>query len=230
MDEIERVDTQARPATARLVRLRIRFAKISAMRYTGHLDLHRAWERTFRRAGLPLAYSQGYNPHPRLNLASALPLGFTSQDEVIDAWLEQDLPLEQVLQALERALPPGLLVKQVEEVELHAPALQTELQASEFLITFLEPVDGLEERLRKLLAAESLIRSRRNKEYDLRPLILEVEFVPDERPASEAQPRLLACLSAREGATGRPEELVEALGADPTEVRVERTRLIFQRS
>ena len=61
------------------------------MRFTGHLDLHRAWERTFRRAGLPLAYSQGFNPHPRLNLASALPLGFTSEGEVIDVWLEQDL-------------------------------------------------------------------------------------------------------------------------------------------
>ena len=45
------------------------FSKTDAMRYTGHLDLHRAWERTFRRAGLPLAYTQGFSPHPRINLA-----------------------------------------------------------------------------------------------------------------------------------------------------------------
>jgi radical SAM-linked protein len=71
------------------MRLRITFAKTEAMRFTGHLDLHRTWERCFRRARLPLAYTQGFNPHPRLNLAAALPLGFTSQGEMIDAWLEQ---------------------------------------------------------------------------------------------------------------------------------------------
>ena len=67
------------------IRLRIVFAKTEAMRYTSHLDLHRTWERTIRRANLPLAYSQGYNPHPRINLASALPLGFTSDCEVVEA-------------------------------------------------------------------------------------------------------------------------------------------------
>ncbi len=97
-----------------MIRLRITFAKTPAMRFTGHLDLHRAWERTFRRAGLPLAYSEGFNPHPRLNLASALPLGFTGQGEVIDAWLEQDLPLPEIQAALQRALPPGFQVAQIE--------------------------------------------------------------------------------------------------------------------
>ncbi len=74
-------------------RVRILFAKTDAMRFIGNLDLHKAWERSCRRAGLPLAYSQGYNPQPKLNLASALPLGFTSQAELIDIWLEQVLPL-----------------------------------------------------------------------------------------------------------------------------------------
>ncbi len=59
-------------------RLRLTFAKTAAMRYTGHLDLHTTWERTLRRARLPLAYSQGFHPQPKIQLASALPLGFTS--------------------------------------------------------------------------------------------------------------------------------------------------------
>jgi radical SAM-linked protein len=71
------------------MRLRITFAKTEAMRFTSHLDLHKTWERTFRRARLPLAYSQGFNPHPHINLASALPLGFTGDQEVIDVWLER---------------------------------------------------------------------------------------------------------------------------------------------
>src|SRR5512136_1095840 len=115
-----------------MIRLRITFAKTPAMRFTGHLDLHTAWERTFRRAGLPLAYSEGFNPHPRLNLASALPLGFTGEAEVIDAWLEQDLPLSDIQTALHRALPPGLKIAHIEIVDLRLPALQTELLASEY--------------------------------------------------------------------------------------------------
>jgi len=207
-----------------LTRLRITFAKTSAMRYTGHLDLHRAWERTFRRAGLPLAYSQGYNPHPRLNLASALPLGFTSQSEILDAWIEQDLPIPQVLERLQPALPPGLQITQIEITDLHAPALQTILDASEFEITFLESIPNLDERVSALLAATSLPRRKRDKDYDLRPLIQAVEYLP---ATDSGLPRLLVRLSAQASATGRPEELIEALGLDPTTARVQRVRLIF---
>ena len=89
------------------MRVRITFSKTPAMRYTGHLDLHRAWERAFRRAGLPLAYSQGFHPGPRLNLACALPLGFTSECEIVDAWLDGDLALSEIETALTGALPPA---------------------------------------------------------------------------------------------------------------------------
>jgi len=65
-------------------RYRIRFAKSAPLRFIGHLDLHRTWERTLRRAGARLAYSEGYNPRPRLNLGLALPLGCTSQGDLLD--------------------------------------------------------------------------------------------------------------------------------------------------
>jgi len=207
-----------------LTRLRITFTKDSAMRYTGHLDLHRAWERTFRRARLPLAYSQGYNPHPRLNLASALPLGFTSQHEILDAWIEQDLPTSQILEQLQPALPPGLQITQIESTDLHAPALQTMLDASEFEITFLEPIPELDERVRDLLTASSLPRRKRDKDYDLRPLIQALELLPATETGLQ---RLFVRLSAQASATGRPEELIEALGVDPTLTRVQRVRLVF---
>jgi radical SAM-linked protein len=77
------------------VRVRIHFHKTEAMRFTGHLDLHKAWERALRRAGsrsaLRLAYSQGFHPQPRIHLACALPLGFTSECEVVDVWLENEI-------------------------------------------------------------------------------------------------------------------------------------------
>jgi len=208
-----------------MIRIRITFAKTSAMRYTGHLDLHRAWERTFRRAGLPLAYSEGFNPHPRLNLASALPLGFTGAGEVIDAWLEQDLPLSEIQAALQRALPPGLQVTQIETVDLRLPALQTELEASEYNLTFLEPFPELADRVQALLSALSLPRQRRERDYDLRPLILDIQILP---PDGLDRPQLNVRLVAREGATGRPEEVIAALGYDPQLVRVHRNRLLFR--
>ena len=212
------------------VRLRITFAKTEAMRFTGHLDLHRAWERSFRRAGLPLAYSQGYNPRPRLNLASALPLGFTSRAEVIDTWLEVEIPPVDVAIALKGALPPGINLIEIEYVDLRAPVLQSELEASEFLVNFLEPVDDLKDRVERMLATQSLPRRRRDKDYDLRPLILAIDLGPTEEHKVKAisRPCLLLRLAAREGATGRPEEVVDVLGVDPMTVRVERIKLIFK--
>jgi len=207
------------------MRIRIKFAKTEAIRFTGNLDLHRAWERTFRRAGLPLAYSQGFNPRPRIQLASALPLGFTSQGEIADVWLEEDLPLEAISAALEGALPPGLRLIELKQIEMTAPAPQTEVDAAEFIVTLLDPFPDLESRMEALLRTEELIRQRRGKPYDLRPLILEMTLLPAVTPE---QQRIFLRLSAQEGATGRPEEVVDALGIPVYTIHVERTRLIFE--
>ncbi len=207
------------------MRLRITFAKNEAMRYTGHLDLHRTWERTFRRAQLPLAYSQGYHPQPRINLASALPLGFTSDSEVVDVWLEQELPLGQVRATLQEALPPGMNILHIEEVDPSAPALQTQIQSVEYIATLLDNTsETIDERLRELLAAQSLPRERHDKSYDLRPLILELERLPnDEQGHCCLRMRLLS----QPGATGRPEEVLLALDIPAESARVHRTRLFF---
>ncbi|HEX9028091.1 MAG TPA: TIGR03936 family radical SAM-associated protein [Anaerolineales bacterium] len=206
------------------MRIRITFSKTDAMRFTGHLDLYRTWERTLRRAGLPLAYSQGFNPHPRINLAAALPLGFTSQGDILDVGLEQDLTAPDIESALRQAAPPGIRIEQVQVIDDHLPTLQAVLQASEFTITFLEPFPELDASLAELLQAETLPRERRGKSYDLRRLVLELRRLPDDE---QGHSRLFARLTAREGATGRPEEVVAALGAVPEQTRVHRSRLVF---
>ncbi len=208
-------------------RLRITFAKTDFMRFTGHLDLHQTWERTIRRAGLPLAYSQGYNPRPRLQLASALPLGFTSQAEVLDVWLEEEMDEMDCLGRLNKALPPGLHIHQIITADLKAPALQTVVLAAEFTTTLLEPIPELEKRVEALLALESLMRTRRKRDYDLRPLILELDIL---QPDSDGNQRIFMRLAAREGATGRPEVVAEALGVEAYNLRVERTGIIFSTS
>ena len=204
------------------MRIRITFVKQGALRYTGHLDLHRLWERAARRAELPLAYSQGFHPQPKMNMAAALPLGFSSRCEVMDMKLERDIPLESLSTRLNTTLPSGLQVVDVEQVDERAPALQTQVLSAEYEVTFTESVDGseLKRKIDAVMESKSILRERRGKPYDLRPLIEEVSLVPDGK--------IFMKLAAREGATGRPEEVLDVLGIAFVETRIERTRLIFQ--
>ena len=89
-------------------RIHITFATADTVKYVGHLDMHRAWERAIRRAGLPSAYTQGFNPQARLQLAAALPVGFTGQGEVADVFLNEALDPAEFLNRLAAALPPGI--------------------------------------------------------------------------------------------------------------------------
>lgn len=207
------------------MRIRIQFHKKNQMRFSGHLDLHRAWERIIRRADLPLAYTQGFSPHPRINLASALPLGFTSEAELVDIWLEEELPLDGIARALTRAVPPGIQISEIQRVSDRLPSLQSSLTASEFVVVFLEEQPGLNDAVQRTLAAQELPRARRNKAYNLRPLIQELELLP---AFEDGRQRLRMILAAREGATGRPEEVLDCMGVSLDDCRVHRTQLFFE--
>jgi radical SAM-linked protein len=226
------------------MRLRITFSKTGALRYTGHLDLQTIWERTVRRAGLPLAYTQGFHPGPRIQIASALPLGFAGRAEIVDIWLQDNvgaglsalkgyIPAQggdeprPYADALQPAAPPGLTIVSVEQVDEHGPALQMQVASAEYEVTLLDPVDGadLAKRLAAALEAVSLPRERRGKQYDLRPLIELLERLPAD---DSGKLRLRMALAAREGATGRPEEVLDVLGIPFEIVRIERTHLILK--
>ena len=203
------------------MRIRITFSKVGALRYTGHLDLHRLWERAARRAELPLAYSQGFHPQPKLNIAAALPLGFSSRCEMLDMRLEHDIPLEGLKERLQETLPTGIQVSSIEQVDERAPALQTQVTAAEYEVILTEPVDGsdLKRRIDSVMGSDSIPRERRGKSYDLRPFMESLELL--------AEGPIFMRLSAREGATGRPEEVLDVLGIAFEGTRIERTRLIF---
>jgi len=204
------------------MRIRITFVKQGALRYTGHLDLHRLWERAARRAELPLAYSQGFHPQPKMNMAAALPLGFSSRCEVLDMKLEHDISLDGLPARLNTTLPPGIQVVKVAQVEEGAPALQTQVASAEYEVTLTESFDGsmLRQKIDAVIESKSIPRERRGKMYDLRPLIEELSILPDGK--------IFMRLAAREGATGRPEEVLDVLGTAFEETRIERTYLIFQ--
>jgi radical SAM-linked protein len=203
------------------MRIQITFTKQGALRYTGHLDLHRLWERAARRAELPLAYSQGFHPQPKMSLAAALPLGFSSTCEVLDMRLEREIPLDGLRERLNTTLPPGVRVTGIEQVDERLPALQTQVTSAEYRVELKEQVDPSEltRRIETVLESASIVRVRRDKQYDLRPLIEALELTGD---------TIVLKLAAREGATGRPEEVLDVLDIPFEGTRIERTRLIFR--
>ena len=179
-----------------------------------------------RRADLPLSYSQGFHPQPKISLAAALPLGFSSRAEVLDVRLNEEIKVEEISTRLRDNLPPDIKVTEVKTVEESLPALQTLTLSAAYDVHLTEPVDGseLKRRGESLMMTESIIRERRGKSYDLRPLVELLSVIT----MADGTSWLKMTLAAREGATGRPEEVLAVLGIEPETARVERTRLIFK--
>jgi radical SAM-linked protein len=209
-------------------RYRVVFAKTEAMRFTGHLDLYHTLERTLRRAQIPLAYSEGFNPRPRLNLGAPLPLGCTSQHEVVDLWLEQAQKPKALLQAIQHAAPPGIRFENASAVPSKQPTLQSQILSASYEVTLARAIspETVQHRIAAVLEAAELPRERRNKRYDLRPLIEALALGSDVDQAKVLRMRL----SSREGATGRADEVVQALGLDPSDCRITRTALHLRES
>lgn len=206
------------------MRIRLTFSKSGPLIYIGNLDLYTLWERAARRAGLPLTYSHGFHPQPKIHFGAPLPLGFSSRCELLDMRLNEDVEVGSLTARLNGALPPGLRVTRIEEVADSQPALQTLVTSAAYEVRLGEEcgVADVAERVGALLGAESLPRERRGKRYDLRPLIEELRVRPD--PAGGAEVIEMR-LKAQEGATGRPDEVLEALGIKREDARIERTAL-----
>jgi radical SAM-linked protein len=109
-------------------RVRIRYAKRGPMRFTSHRDFARAFERAVQRAGVPIAYSMGFTPHPKISYASAAPTGVASEAEYLEIGLREQVDLPQLARALDTALSPGLDI--VEAVPAGAGSLPERIDAS----------------------------------------------------------------------------------------------------
>ncbi len=200
-------------------RYRLTFSKRDSLRFIGHLDLAKTWERIFRRAEFPIVYSQGFNPQPKMQLASALPLGISSDCELLDVWCREPVSIDMAAAQLNAVSPPGLRTLKVEEVDSRGPALQNLVQSADYLIEVDEVgLEKLAEIVETVTSLDALIRERRGKTYDLRPLILGLEV---------RDGYLWTRLTQGGQGTGRPDELLEAMGLAPNRARVHRLALNF---
>jgi len=208
------------------MRVRVTFSKTGPLIFIGNLDLLTIWERAARRAGLALAYSQGFHPQPKIQFAAPLPLGFSSRCEIVDLWLQEDMECSQLADRLQPVVPAGITILDVENVDVQAPPVSTQVQAAEYEVAVSGTLPGeeLEARVRTLLEATAMPRERRGRQYDLRPLIQSLQVVGS---TTEGEPRMLMRLTAQEGATGRPDEVLDALGVPRENARIERVALIM---
>lgn len=210
-------------------RLRLDYAKGEPLRFVSHLDMLRLWERACRRARLPIAHTQGFNPRPRIALACPLPTGVTSRVEKVDLFLTERMDPREVLRRVNAALPAGVEVRAAEEVALTEPALMS-LQATveyQAAVEWEGSAASLEARLRDWLARESVRRQREKKgradEYDLRPLVEHLWVV------GQSEGRYIIGMRVKSGpqGTGRPDEVLKSLGLWEAAWGLERTAVAF---
>ncbi len=150
--------------------IRIHYSKKEELKYIAHLDTLRAFIRALRRAKLPIAYSQGFNPHPIISFLMPLSLGFTSNCEMVDIGFSQELPFEEIAKRLDDALPPGFSVSHAGE-PVCKPADITE---AEYTVTFRGSMPT-EEEIATFFGQKELIvpkKSKRGlKDVDIMPMI-----------------------------------------------------------
>jgi radical SAM-linked protein len=212
-----------------LQRLRIVFSKEAALKYISHLDLLRMWERALRRARVPLAYSQGFNPRPKLFFAAALAVGCTGRAEILDLLLEQRVGMREFASRLKEQMPDGVHVLSVSEVDMALPTLPCEVIAAEYEVQVQgeEAAGAVQARLDALLAAASIPRIRPRPDgarlYDLRPLVQSLKVVG--RRGEVTVMRMF--LQADAHGTGRPDEVLAALGMTEQVLSMDRVQLIL---
>lgn len=189
------------------MRVRARYAKTGRLRFTSALDLGRVFERALRRAELPIAYSEGFSPHPKVSFPDALPLGYASTGEYVELTFAVGLHIETVVARLDAALPDGLSVEDAVEVGDGQPKLASLLRASLWSLEWDDAVPGLAAACEALLVADALPVARQRKgdpiEVDLRPAIASLCTSPDERA--------LRCVLHAVEPPVRPTELLLAL-------------------
>jgi radical SAM-linked protein len=206
------------PSAAPVCKVRLRYAKRGKLRFTSHRDVARAFERALRRAGLPMAYSQGYSPHPKISWIGAAPTGVASEAEYVEIQLIDHVDPEAVRAELDAALPAGLAV--LEGVLAGPGGLAERIDAGKWRIE----VRGLGgEQLRQatqaLLAIPELLVERVTKDgrrsLDARAAIVSLDVEDSPAPAPASEPRngcgILIAVVRQVNSAVRPDDVLSAL-------------------
>jgi radical SAM-linked protein len=233
-------------------RLRLSFGRGEEVKFISHLDMVRFWERALRRAGVPLLYSQGFTPHPRIAMAAPLPVGVTSEAELMDVWLDRWLPPQSFLMGVREQLLRGFKLFDVWQVGQGLPSLQSVVAFAEYHLTMtVEKEDKeIEKAIQALLGSEEIpwhhSRGGKERSYNLRSLVDTIWLVGSmegleegerdytllnngERGMPSCGKHVLGMrLSCGSRGNVRPEEVATALGFSQQPDSIHRTKLVLE--
>ncbi len=213
-------------------RLRIRFNRGEEVKFISHLDIMRLWQRALNRAGVPLAYSEGFNPHPRMSLAAPLALGVTSEAELMDIVLSRWSSPHSFTESVSRQLPRGIAIRQVYNIAPTLPSLQSQVRYAEYAVGLKteKSQQDVESTITSLLAKGHLPwqhqRDTGPRHYDLRALIEDLWLIDWHSGYCNIGMKL-RCDS---NGSGRPEQVATALGFEQYPESIHRTKLILYTS
>lgn len=200
------------PPPPAVQKLRVRYAKRGRLRFSSTRDFQRALERALRRAGVPMAFSAGFHPHPKVSYANAAPTGTASEAEYFEISVTERVDPESVRAALDEALPEGLDVLEV--VEAGPGALADRLQASDWVLTFRDvPAADLERYAGEFLSQERVEVTRMFKNgprtFDVRSAVVSLAV----RPSAEPACAILQVVVRHTTPAVRPDDVLTALRA-----------------
>jgi len=156
------------------------FEKGERIRHIGHLDIQRSVQRGLRRSGLPVAYSQGFNPHILITFASALSTGACGRREIMDVTMAEEVSAEEFLARMNKAMPPEMQLSEARAVDSKHPSLMGMVRAADYDLTIRDAAIGarLVEAIPAMMAKETIPALRKTKtkltEVDIKPLILSI--------------------------------------------------------
>lgn len=212
------------------MRMIVAFEKTDRVRHIGHLDLMRAMQRALRRSGLPIRYSQGFNPHVVLSFASPLPVGVSGAEELMDVALQEDITEAQFAALLAPALPASLPLVSVRAIDDRHPALMAQLKTALYTgELFGAQATKIAEAIAPILAMDEIIALRKTKSgekpCDIRPMIHELSA----NMAPEDSITLSFRTSLTEKETLKPDLLLRTLAkevdVEAPDMRLRRIRL-----
>ena len=198
------------------------FEKGERIRHIGHLDIQRSVQRGLRRSGLPVAYSQGFNPHILITFASALSTGACGTREIMDVTMAEEVSADEFVARMNRAMPPEMQVSEARAVDSKHPSLMGMVRAAKYDLTIRDAEIGaqLTEAIPAMMAKDTIPAMRKTKtkltEVDIKPLILSLRgegnhlfttLVLNERESCKPQ-MLLEALKAAAGIEGEVRMLV----------------------
>ena len=205
------------PNQNRAMRLRVWFGKRGDMALVSHLDMVRLFDRVVRRASIPVSYTGGFHPSPRISIANALPLGATSVGEIVDFELTQPIDVAAFQQQLVAQLPENIPVYRVEEIDLKAMAATRLLERAEYLIKVASATDAAPEQWKNWIEAikardaiwsEQTTKSGQVQQVNLRDRLFELDLVDENLSFDESVMLCYIGNCRNDGSQLRPDHLI----------------------